>query len=300
MNTPKLYIIGNGFDLWHEIPSNYWQFKDFVRKHDKDLLDTVDNYLPAGDDWSDLESALGAIDIDNIVDDLGHFMPSYGADDWSESGHGDFQYEVDRLVQRLSTRLKLRFGQWIRQLPIPTAATVRQRLQTIDPTARFLTFNYTLTLRDLYGVPDSHVLHIHGRADLPDGDLVLGHSWSPLERKSLNDRPDIEDIDTRLMEANNILDTYFTSTFKPSAELIRIHHPFFELLAGIEEVIVLGHSLSEVDEAYFKALLAIPSVVTARWQIACRSNDDPNTKLTRLQELGVQATAIMTCAWDDI
>ncbi len=300
MNITKLYIIGNGFDLWHDIPSSYWQFKEFVRNHDRDLLDTVDNYLPAGNDWSDLESALGEIDADGIIDDLGHFMSSYGTDDWSESGHHDFQYEVDRLVQCLSARLRLRFGQWIRQLPIPTLATARQRLQTIDPSARFLTFNYTATLRDLYDVPDAHVLHIHGRADLLDCDLVLGHAWNPLERKSLNSRPDIEDIDTRLIEANDILDAYFSSTFKPSAELIQIHRPFFERLSRLEEVVVLGHSLSEVDAAYFKALLAIPSVAAARWQVACRSNDDADNKQARLLELGVQATNIVVSSWADV
>jgi hypothetical protein len=74
---------------------------------------------------------------------------------------------------------------------------------------RFLTFNYTPTLQRLYGVPESNVLHIHGRANLPDSDLIFGHAWNPQERRSLNDRPDIAEIDTRLMEAHDIIDGYF-------------------------------------------------------------------------------------------
>ncbi len=300
MTDCKLYIIGNGFDLWHGIPSNYWRFKEFVREHDRDLLRAVDDYLLVDEDWNELESALAAIDVDSIIDELGHFMASYNSDDWSDSGHHDFQYEVDRLVQRLSTGLRNRFGQWIRQLPIPTQATAQRRLRTIDPTARFLTFNYTPTLNALYSVPHPLTLHIHGSADNPDSDLVLGHAWNPLKRKSLNDRPDIEEIDTRLMQAYDILDNYFSTTFKPSARLIQEHRPFFERLVGVEDVCVLGHSLSMVDEAYFKALLAIPGVSSARWQVACLDGNDSLAKRARLLEFGVQSNSIVTFSWSDL
>src|SRR6266581_3083432 len=143
MKNRKLYIIGNGFDLWHGIPSSFAQFKEFVREHDSDLLKAVEDYLPADENWSDLELALADIDVDSIIDDLGHFMTPYGADEWSDSGHHDFQYEVDRVVKCLSIELRRRFGEWICQLPIPTRATAQLGLATIDPTALFLSFNYT-------------------------------------------------------------------------------------------------------------------------------------------------------------
>lgn len=297
MENRKFYIIGNGFDLWHGIPSSYGQFKKFVREHDFHLLEAVENYLPADDNWSDLEFAIGKIDAGNIIDDFEHFMMSYGAGDWSDSGHHDFQYEVTRILECLSTGLRYRFTQWIRQLPIPTPVTTRKRLQTIDPTARFLTFNYTSTLLELYGVPDIHVLHIHGRANHPDDNLILGHAWNPRERTSPNDR---SDIDTRLTEAQGILDGYFSSTFKPSTRLIQEHHSFFEQLADVEEVYVLGHSLSTVDEPYFQALLAIPGIASARWHVACRSNSDVYANTARLLELGVQASSIVMCTWSDV
>jgi hypothetical protein len=160
MRPTKLFIIGNGFDLWHGIPSSYSQFKEYVRRRDRDIFDAVDNYLPADEDWSDLESALADVDVDSIIADLGHFMSSYGDEDWSDSGHHDFQYEVDQVVQRLSTELRTRFGEWIRTLMIPTPGTASKRLKDIDVNAAFLTFNYTSTLQDLYAVPDVHVLHI--------------------------------------------------------------------------------------------------------------------------------------------
>jgi hypothetical protein len=300
MATPRLYIIGNGFDLHHGIPSAYGNFQTFARDLDSHVFRTVEKYLPAGPEWWDLESALARIDVDYLISDLEQFMPGYSSDDWSDAGHHDFQYEVGRVVEGLSSELRARFGQWIRQLPIPSAETAPGRLLAIDPAASFFTFNYTPTLRSVYGIPDANVLHIHGRADLPDNELVLGHGWNPAERRSLNDQPDIEDMDTRLMEGHDILDRYFSKTFKPSARLIEQNRPFFDSLSGVEEVLLLGHSVQAVDHPYYRRLLAIPGMVSARWWIAYIENEDWETKASRLQELGVQSGNIVTCSWTDL
>ena len=55
------------------------------QRHDPDLFKSVGAYLPAGDEWGDLELALASLDVDNIISDLEHFMPSYGADDSDSS-----------------------------------------------------------------------------------------------------------------------------------------------------------------------------------------------------------------------
>ncbi|WP_321897074.1 AbiH family protein [Burkholderia cepacia] len=130
MRPTSLYVIGNGFDLWHRIPSSYADFKAYVQGRDRDLLDSVARYLAADEDWSDLESTLADVDVDSIIEDLGHFMGSYGDEDWSDAGHHDFQYEVDKVVQQLSTGLRARFGEWIRTLTIPTPDTAAARLRS--------------------------------------------------------------------------------------------------------------------------------------------------------------------------
>lgn len=299
MRSTTLFVIGNGFDLWHGIPSRYADFRQYVRQQDRDLFDAIDRYLPADEEWNDLEAALAEIDVDSIIDDLGHFMPSYGADDWSDSGHHDFQYEVEQVVQRLSTELRTRFAEWIRSLEIPTPDTAVKRLNRIDASAAFLTFNYTSTLASLYAVPSSHVLHIHGEASMQDSELILGHAWNPAQRRSLNDRPDIEDIDTRLMEAHGILDDYFSKTFKPSERLIGEHQAFFGQLGAIEAVHVLGHSLAEVDALYIQALLRMPSVAAAHWHVVCRSEQERQAKRDRLISLGVSPQRAMSAVWTD-
>jgi hypothetical protein len=301
MKDRKLYIIGNGFDLYHGIPSKFADFKEFVREHDSDLLKAIESYLLAiREDWKDLESALATIEVEGIVNDFEHFMTSYGADDWSDSGHHDFQYEVSRVVECLSVQLRRRLGQWICQVPIPTPEAAPVRLRTIDRTALFLTFNYTPTLQKLYSVPDTHILHIHGRANLSDDNLILGHAWNPGERPSLNDRSDIEELDTRLVEAHDILDRYFSDTFKPSARLIYEHRSFFERLTNLDEVCVLGHSLSAVDRPYFKALIAVAGTASARWRVACCEESDFHTMPQALLDLGIKVNRITPSSWSDL
>lgn len=298
MKPRKLYVIGNGFDLWHGIPSSLARFKQYVQATDHDIYREVEDYLPTQEDWSDLERALADMDVGALIDNLEHFMGSYGAEDWSDAGHHAFQNEVQNAVERLSTGLRLKFSEWIRKLPIPTPATAQKRLATLDTDAVFFTFNYTSTLGSLYGVPPGRILFIHGCADLADDDLVLGHAWHPQTRKSLNDRPDIEDIDTRLMEANDTIDDYFSATFKRSADLIAQHRGFFDALTDIEQVIVLGHSLSDVDAAYFMALLEQRSVAEAAWLIACRSLDEWPEKQSLLTNLGVNPSKTLPVVWD--
>ena len=295
----SLYIIGNGFDLWHDIPSGYEHFKEYVRLRDRDLFQAVENYLPAGDEWWSLETALAEIDVVNIIDDNSHFMSSYGDDNWSDSGHHDFQYEVEQVVERLSTQLRARFGEWIRSLPIPTPTTALNLLKRIDTNAAFLTFNYTSTLQNLYDVPESHVLHIHGEARMPDSELILGHAWNPAQHKSLNDRDDIDEIDTRLMEVHSILDGHFLRTFKPSEQLIQQHRSFFDYLDEVSSVYVLGHSLSDVDLPYFQVLLKSPKVASADWHVACRKAHEKLDKRERLIQLGVGAKNAVADLWID-
>jgi len=109
--SDRLYIIGNGFDLHHRMPTQLSDFRTFARKAAPDVCRAVDDYVPVSANWSDLEDALAALDVETVKDELICFMPSYAADDWRDSGHHDFQFEVDRVVRQLSTKLRAVFAQ---------------------------------------------------------------------------------------------------------------------------------------------------------------------------------------------
>lgn len=307
MDKTKLYIIGNGFDLHHGIRSRYSDFKAFLKQEDEGLFDLVREYLPVvedsdypNNDWSNFEAALVDIDIDYMVDNNSVFLPSCADEDWSDSGHHDFQYEIGRIVDSLSATLRSQFAKWVRTIEIPDTLSAPNRLSTLEIDGLYLSFNYTSTLASVYSVPVTNTLHIHGEAAMNNTDLVLGHAWKPSEIRSLNDHPGVENQDIRLTEAYDILDEYFSKTFKPSEKIIQDNKAFFTSLRSIEEIFVLGHSLSDVDRSYFEAVAMAININSARWTIACREPIEMPDKHATVRSFGVPAHLINTVLWNSL
>lgn len=254
----KLFIIGNGFDIHHGISSKYTDFGNWLETVDREVHWAVEEFLPTWVDsegnvqnaWSDLENNLEHFDTDQLLDYGSNFLPSYGADDWSDSGHHDFEYELDRVIRALSVGLHSNFVRWLCTLIIPTQTLFPVR--SIDRQAMFLNFNYTPTIQTLYGA--ANVLHIHGSLADPTTQIVLGHGWTPAAKDRWGDRID-EDTDTRVAGGYRLIDEYFRETFKPTAEIIQRNEAFFTGLIDVTEVYIFGHGLAEVDAPYFAEML---------------------------------------------
>ncbi|AMO93985.1 bacteriophage abortive infection AbiH family protein [Collimonas fungivorans] len=242
--------------------------------------------------------ALGEADVDSMIDDCSQFLSSYGADDWSDSGHHDFQYEIEKIAGDLSGNLRTQFANWIRKITIPDAASAPNRLSSLDKNGLYLTFNYTSTLASVYSIPAANILHIHGEGANKDAELVLGHAWGPGTKKSLNDHPDIEDQDTRVTEAYGIVDDFFSATFKPSTKIILENQAFFAKSGKIKKIFVLGHSLSVVDLPYLQAIVKATDVSTTHWTVACRNEKEKPKKQAAIEALGVPEHLIATVSWD--
>lgn len=299
MLTKTLYIVGNGFDLNHRLPTGYGHFKAYVRTHDRDVYDWIEDNVPAGESWADLEVALAYLDTDHIVDSLEHFMGSDADEEWSDSGHHDFQYEVDRVAGGLGGTLHQLFAEWVSTIQIPDARSAHNRLAGLDINATYLTFNYTRTLTSVYRVPADNILHIHGESTDADSELVLGHAWAPEERTSLFDVVNHEDSDHRLIEAMQSLDDYFSDTFKPSKQIIEDNTDFFAGLEEVHQVVVLGHSLSPVDAPYLVAVVHALKHRLVPWTVAVLPDDDVGEKTARLEAVGVTPEQIRCRLWSE-
>jgi hypothetical protein len=173
-----LYVIGNGFDRHHKMATSYVDFGEFLSCKHREVRRLVDNYFATYDEyfWHHFEEELAHFDVEMLVQDLEHFIVPYSADDWSDAYHHDYEYELDRAVEGLSKGLLTAFTDWVGQIALPDGLAVPQA--RIDPAARFINFNYTRTLQELYRVPDDRVWHIHGVAGGTEP-LVLGHAWLP-------------------------------------------------------------------------------------------------------------------------
>ncbi len=270
--SETLYIIGNGFDLHHGIRSSYKEFGAYLKARDRETYNVMERYFDVDTDfWAEFEGRLASFDSDTLIEDTSCFLVSYSAEDWSDSFHHDYQYEIDETIKAISTTLRARFAEWIRQLRIPDRSEIASLRVPLDPSATFLNFNYTPSLQQLYGIPDARIRHIHGAASDPDAQLVLGHGWEPEPQPDpYRFSGDPEDADTRVVEGQRIIDSYFRDTFKPTANIIQANAAFFASLSQVERIFVMGHSISSVDHPYFNEIIRNIDATRVRWKISYR------------------------------
>ncbi len=286
-----LYIVGNGFDLHHGVQSSYAAFGKYLKEVDADTYDQLVRYFSVDDDfWWQLEAKLAHLDADSLLDEASAYLSSYGADDWSDAGHHDYEYELDRVVVAISSTLHFRFSEWVRQLVIPPPRLIDSKLLPLRRDARYLTFNYTDTLQRVYGICDASVIHIHGSAARAKDQIVLGHDWERTAADSFNHGIDPESADVRVMGGNEIIDRYFTDTFKPTACVIETLQPFFRSLSGIKKIFIMGHSLSSVDLPYLLELRRHLCNRDVQWQVSFHgSSEDAEAGMN---SIGIDANEI--------
>tara|TARA_B110000196_G_scaffold217278_1_gene186579 strand:+ start:1195 stop:2127 length:933 start_codon:yes stop_codon:yes gene_type:complete len=287
VKVSSVYIIGNGFDLHHQIRSSFNQFKAYVKKCDNELYTAIEEFLPVDDSWSDLEESFAHIDIHNMTEQALDFLQSYNTEDWSDSYHHDYQFAITETVDLLSTKLVARFTEWISKLEIPPEGAINVSSLSLERDASYFSFNYTNTLNEIYNIDDRKILYIHGKVDDEWSDVVLGHAWEPRDIPSLNSNVEVDNVDTRIMEGNQILDDYFGKTFKPIQSLIQLNSNYFNSLNEVNNVYVLGHSLSEVDIEYFmKITKSVPN--SARWYVSYYGDKELQHHKKVILNLGIQ------------
>jgi hypothetical protein len=290
--SDTLYIIGNGFDLHHGIQSSYRTFGQYLKALDHRTYEVVERHFDVNAEfWAEFEDGLAHFDSDTLIQDATNSLVSYGAENWRDAHHHDYQYEIKQAVDAISKTLRARFGDWIRQLRIPESSEIANVSVPIDPSATFLNFNYIASLQRLYNVPEKNILHIHGAASDPNALLVLGHGRKPDDiPRPYRVSSDPEDADTRVVEGQALIDSYFKDTFKPTRQIIRNNETFFRDLATVENVLVMGHSVSEVDHPYFREVIRNIDASRVRWKISYFG--DLTSLRGRIDHLGIDARLV--------
>jgi hypothetical protein len=294
MSDKRLYIIGNGFDIFHGVKSKYSDFKDYVKKNDNDLFEVLEEYFNTDELWSDFEETLAYIDTDTIVDNASDFLVSYSVDDWSDAYHHDYQYEVQRAIDLVTVALKEHFTKWILSLDIPYVVKLKLRTGCI-----YFTFNYTETLERNYKISPSKIIYIHNKAENDKSTLILGHSKQPKLNNSFEKEVDREDQDVRVSEGNRILDKYFEETYKNTDTIINEKQSFFKQLNKIEEVFVLGHSISQVDLKYFQTIFKNVSK-NSIWTVSYYCDNQKHRLLESLISIGISENKISLVKLTDL
>ncbi len=257
LHANTLYVIGNGFDLMHRVPSSYYNFRDSLGKNSS-LRYELETVLTAEDIWADLENALGTLNYDlmgssHIVD---MWLDNFGFYDDEDGGAAEFYMAAEAAaapMYNLVRDLQPAFRRWVERLEVGTDD--RPLIGLIHPMGKVLNFNYTEFIETLYGVKD--VCYIHGSRRKKEK-LILGHrpgetgSFSEKSMEPENYRQAV--IDVAQDNVFDLVGEYDKDLTKNSREIILNHQDFFNDLASVEQIIVIGHSISPVDWDYFEEI----------------------------------------------
>ncbi|MDD2482438.1 MAG: AbiH family protein, partial [Lutispora sp.] len=76
----SLFIIGNGFDLMHGVPSSYYNFRDSMGRHNE-LRNALEMYIKKEDLWADFEESLAQLDDEAMLGTVNDWMDIFDAKD---------------------------------------------------------------------------------------------------------------------------------------------------------------------------------------------------------------------------
>jgi hypothetical protein len=290
----NLFIIGNGFDLGHFLPTKYWDFRMFLEEHQPIFLDDFESkYGFWGKEletqlWNNIEFNLANLQEDILFEqmyqstDLGLESGDVGIEDTLKYHfREEFNY-----IEKLTFYLK----EWIKQVNQKLNGMIR-RTSFIKENNHdiFLNFNYTTTLEELYSIKEEKILHIHGVVN-SDEDLVLGHS--NLERITYfeNKCSEFQNIgDEQSSPIYETLARYCSTTYKDVRE--HIHQLISLDFNSIEKIMIIGHSLSDVDLPYFKEIKRSIGV-DVEWNIYYFGENQKDIFKEQLKKIGVNEQQI--------
>ncbi len=282
-----LYVIGNGFDLMHGARSSYYDFGKTIGKNSI-LRFYLDNYLEVDDLWADFEGALARINVEmmcapHIMDS---FLDSIGAFD-KDAGVAEFYLAAETAaapIRSFATDLRKRFLKWV--LTLRTKTDDRPLKGIIKQNGKYLNFNYTEFVEELYGVGGDRICYIHGCRNkckgFPSEELVLGHMPGASDNQyDFEDQYTYVPVEHTQMvyDAQQVALGYVSEAdeelTKNCDSIIERHRDFFDSLSCINRIITIGHSLYPVDWEYFSEIISIAGKENnLQWFLGCHGKAD--------------------------
>ncbi|MFC3115553.1 bacteriophage abortive infection AbiH family protein [Cellvibrio fontiphilus] len=275
-----LYVIGNGFDLWHNLPTSYGHFYESA----SEFLDEISTYYQSANNesalWSNFEEDLGRFDCDSFYDayndiDISddNFKPSmaYGLED-------ELTQEANNIIDGIQDT----FLEWIESIDSQGC----ERKCVFENDGKILSFNYTATIQNVYQIDNEKIFHIHGRAG--NDQLIIGHGdfihFEPeLDEEGNSNRHMFSD-------AEGAAKSPLHHFKKPVEEIIDANKSYFDSLRNIEMVVILGHSLNSIDIPYFGKINKMASA--AHWVVSYHTDSDLENHKIKLSEIGIDESKI--------
>ena len=295
----RFVICGNGLDLHLGFETGYNNYRDYLENKNslyvvdgKSAISKIENsrfFIDRDSDcWSDLENSL-SFDIEQYISDI-----VYAYDrDISRYDEKNVERQI-RAAKAFSAVdpdeiARLFTDEWFFEWILGSyengvlqidESEIRNMSSVINDESIYLTFNYTPTLEDIFGIDKDRILYIHNRfPDKIDVTKLADDSLNKENKKfqfgsTKNKFSDWMDFVSgiNLKNNGNLIDKssiekkigeifyYFSKDLAGNYETLRD----YVLDKSIDEVFVLGHSVLGVDEPYYRDIL-IPTFKNKKW-----------------------------------
>lgn len=254
-----LFIIGNGFDLYHKLPTSFMHFYYYLKsKGEDDFIRNIEhifhNLHYDSELWRSFEQALEEVDIPLLFEESTENLDI----NWDNNVITQPQKALNNTIPLIKSYLR----KWIETIEMKA-----KPLLPLPNDSFYLSFNYTTTLEDTYQISHQQICHIHGCKD-QSADFIVGcnkyYNKSELEHQQLSF---YEEEGKKGMY--DVLNSVYKDTYKQTL----LHQDFFTTLYKIERIVVLGHSLSPIDWSYFTEVKRLVGE-KCKWMFSVHNEED--------------------------
>ena len=282
--TDKLYIIGNGFDLHHELRTSYADFRDdYVRKVPSLWNALLDIYgdVPRNDDlwWKDFENMLGKVDYECL-----------------SKSRNDKSIGFMKVRNLMKWKLPPLFGRWIKAVDSQINLNNIKLMDGIDARALFFTFNYTLLLEKAFHVNEENVWHIHGSIKAPD-DIVVGHDAEAGQLVKYTQECNKDQLRNSPSYADYINQEALNGA-KKVMNRIYLQEDRFYKYCDIKHFVAMGFSFNDIDMPYIEKIVSVnKNIADTDWTLYWHTGGEFSVMKDKLLNLGVNGDKIKPKEW---
>ena len=283
----KLYIIGNGFDRFHDLPTGYNNYAQWLERTGSEVLDEINETFGDCDSnwWNDFEQNLASVNTIEYANNIAQeHVPDFASDEFHDSDWYEAEYEVEEKLSEVYSDIQNSFTEWVSQIDLTAC---HPKINLDEENSVFLTFNYTDTLERVYHIESSKVFHIHGRASIGDN-LMLGHGKDYEQLEAENPEPHDEDVEYYEIRAFEGALQGVVKKKKPIGEIIKRYQVLFDRMANIEEIIILGFSFSDVDMPYLDKICKSINIQSVHWIASAYNKSDKAKQINFFKGKGIQ------------
>lgn len=285
VNNKRIVIIGNGFDLHHNIACSYWHYKEWLKISHPDLLKKLERYIDvSGDWWNDFERNLAKFDIRKMIKECPRVYPPQ-----APRFPPSITYPANWFFDEIRSEITVSFTELVKSL---SWVDTYQKVDLPDATL-YISFNYTDTLERVYGIPEERILYIHGKAIRGDK-LIFGHSKSHYEieqdykqKHGLREIESIFDMGLVISGEERQLAMYVSFLDKfPYTQLVSYSNVLMPAVKSSDEIVSYGLSFSEVDFLYMEWIAEHKN--NLKWRVSWHKQDDKEREETFFRQMGIK------------